>query len=71
MNILSQEKYEQRIAQQEKEIMQLKEENKELQETVQWMHDLIWEIIERQWNLHRAEPQSHETYINSGQVVKK
>lgn len=71
MSTVAEQKYERQIAQQEQQITQLQAENRELQETVQWMHDLIWEIIERQWNLHRTEPESQETYINRGQVAKK
>ena len=29
----------------EAEIARLKEENSKLQETVQWMHDLIWKMV--------------------------
>jgi len=29
----------------ENEIRRLRDENKKLEETVQWMHDLIWQMV--------------------------
>lgn len=29
----------------EEEIARLRDENKKLEETVQWMHDLIWKMV--------------------------
>lgn len=29
----------------EQEIARLRDENKKLEETVQWMHDLIWKMV--------------------------
>ena len=29
----------------EEEIKRLREENRKLEETVQWMHDLIWKLV--------------------------
>lgn len=29
----------------EAEVARLREENKKLEETVQWMHDLIWQMV--------------------------
>jgi len=29
----------------ETEIRRLRDENKKLEETVQWMHDLIWQMV--------------------------
>ena len=34
-----------KIQELEAEIARLKEENSKLQETVQWMHDLIWKMV--------------------------
>lgn len=35
----------------EEEIKRLREENRKLEETVQWMHDLIWKLVkEREGN---------------------
>lgn len=33
------------ICELEEEIKRLKEENTKLEETVQWMHDLIWKLV--------------------------
>ena len=29
----------------ENEVRRLRDENKKLEETVQWMHDLIWQMV--------------------------
>ena len=34
-----------KIQELEAEIARLKDENSKLQETVQWMHDLIWKMV--------------------------
>ena len=34
-----------KIQELEAEIVRLKEENAKLEETVQWMHDLIWKMV--------------------------
>lgn len=34
----------------EAEIIRLNDENKKLEETVQWMHDLIWQMVKEREN---------------------
>ena len=34
----------------ENEVRRLRDENKKLEETVQWMHDLIWQMVEKEKN---------------------
>ena len=36
---------EQRISDLETEVKRLKDENQKLENTVQWMHDLIWQMV--------------------------
>ena len=38
------------ICELEDKIRQLSDENRELQETVQWMHDLIWKMLRERQN---------------------
>lgn len=40
----------------EKEIARLRNENKKLEDTVQWMHDLIWKMVKEREESH-AKPQ--------------
>lgn len=41
----------------EEEIIQLRAENKKLSDTVQWMHDLIWQLVrEREEQKPTEEP---------------
>ena len=44
-----------KIQELEAEIARLKEENSKLQETVQWMHDLIWKMV-RDREGHKGVP---------------
>ena len=44
-----------KIQELEAEIARLKDENSKLQETVQWMHDLIWKMVrEREGQKRRS-----------------
>lgn len=39
----------------ENEIRRLRDENKKLEETVQWMHDLIWQMVKEREELKEGE----------------
>lgn len=43
----------------EKEVARLRNENKKLEDTVQWMHDLIWKMVKEREALDKA-PDCHE-----------
>ena len=44
-----------KIQELEAEIVRLKDENSKLQETVQWMHDLIWQMVKEREELKEGE----------------
>ena len=45
---MTEQEYKEKIESLQQQIADLKKENAELQDTVQWMHDLIWEILNKQ-----------------------
>lgn len=46
---MTEQEYKIQIESLQQQVDELRKENAELQDTVQWMHDLIWEI----WNKQR------------------
>ena len=45
---MTEQEYKVQLERLQQQIEELKKENAELQDTVQWMHDLIWEILNKQ-----------------------
>lgn len=48
----------------EKEVARLRNENKKLEDTVQWMHDLIWKMVKERETAPQAsgiQEDSHAT----------
>lgn len=42
----------------EAEISRLRDENKKLEETIQWMHDLIWKMVKERESLKSESGES-------------
>lgn len=51
---MKEEEYRREIHELKEKIGKLEKENSELEEMVQWMHDLVWEILEKQWKMKRS-----------------
>lgn len=44
----------------EAEVARLRDENKKLEETIQWMHDLIWQMVKEREEQKLAKNQDTE-----------
>lgn len=46
----------------EKEVARLRNENKKLEDTVQWMHDLIWKMVKEREAVPKASGTQEESH---------